>query len=91
MATEKILKSLYVSEYKEHAPPLHNLVRLAKEAGLEPDEHQIDALIRITTYNIEARYPDIKSAFRKKCTSEFTMKEMNIIKEVFGWIKSRLP
>jgi HEPN domain-containing protein len=90
LAIEKILKSLYVIKHKEHAPPLHNLVRLAKEAGLGPDEHQIDALIRITTYNIEARYPDIKSAFRKKCTFEFTMKEMNLIKEIFGWVKSRL-
>ena len=78
-------------KHKIHAPPLHNLVRLAKEARLEPDEHQIDALIRITAYNIEARYPDIKLAFRKKCTSEFTMKEMSIIKEINVWIKSRLP
>jgi len=91
LAIEKILKALYVIEHKEHAPQLHNLVRLTKESGLEPDEHQIDALIRITTYNIEARYPDIKSAFRKKCTSEFTMKEMDLIKEIFRWIKSRLP
>ncbi len=91
LAIEKILKALYVIEYKEHAPLLHNLVRLAKEAGLEPDEHQLDALIRVTAYNIEARYPDVKSAFRNKCTPEFTMKEMNIIKEIIQWIKSRLP
>jgi HEPN domain-containing protein len=90
LAIEKILKSLYVIERKEHAPPLHNLVRLAKEAGLSPDEKRIDTLIRITTYNIEARYPDIKSAFRKKCTSDFTINEMKIIKEIFQWIKCQL-
>ena len=91
LATEKILKALYVISKGEHAPPIHNLVRLAKEAGLELDEHRMDAFIRITAYNIEARYPDLKMAFRKKCTSEFTMKEMNTIKEIFVWIKSRLP
>ena len=91
LAIEKILKALYVIEHKEHAPLLHNLLRLAREAGLEPDQHQIDALIRITAYNIEARYPDIKSSFRKKCTAEFTMKEMNTIKEIIKWINSQLP
>lgn len=90
LAIEKILKALYVVEHKEHAPPLHNLVRLAKVAGLELDEYRLDALIRITSYNIESRYPDIKAAFRKKCTADFTIKEMQKIKENFQWIKSRL-
>jgi HEPN domain-containing protein len=90
LAIEKILKAAYVAKHKEHAPLLHNLVRLAKIAGLELDENSTDALIRITSYNIESRYPDIKAAFRKKCTSEFTIKEMKIIKEYHKWIKSQL-
>ena len=45
----------------------------------------------ITAYNIETRYPDLKLAFRKKCAHEFTIKEMNTIKEIFQWIKSQLP
>lgn len=91
LAIEKILKAIYVAKNNKHAPPLHNLVRLAKIAGVELDDYRIDALIRITGYNIESRYPDIKTIFRKKCTLEFTMREMKIIKENFEWIKSRLP
>ena len=29
LAVEKILKALYVKTSKEHAPPIHNLLRLA--------------------------------------------------------------
>jgi HEPN domain-containing protein len=72
LAVEKILKSLYVVHHKEHAPPIHNLLRLAKAAGLKPDRAKADMLIKITAFNIEARYPDIKRAFRQKCAPEFT-------------------
>jgi len=91
LAVEKILKALYVAHHREHAPPLHNLLRLAKTAGLNPDEVKVDALIRITAFNIEARYPDLKRAFRQKCTAEFTNNQMDIIKEVFQWVRSQLP
>ncbi len=91
LAVEKILKALYVAHHREHAPPLHNLLRLAKTAGLNPDEVKVDALIRITAFNIEARYPDLKRAFRQKCTAEFTNNQMHIIKEVFQWVRSQLP
>ncbi len=91
LAVEKILKSLYVIRRREHAPPVHNLLRLAKAAGLEPDEGRVDSLIRITAFNIEARYPDVKRSFRQKCTAEFAGQQMKIIKEVFQWVKSLLP
>ena len=91
LAVEKLLKALYVARREEHAPPIHNLFRLATSAGLEPDKIKVDALIRITAFNIEARYPDVKRAFRQKCTAEFTSREMQLIKEVFQWLKSLLP
>ena len=91
LAIEKIFKALYIVNKKEHAPPLHNLLRLAKEAGLDPDESKTDSLLRITAFNIEARYPDLKRTFRKKCTFEFTNNQMDLIKEIFQWAKSRLP
>jgi HEPN domain-containing protein len=91
LAVEKVLKALYAGKRNEHAPPIHNLLRLARAAGLEPDEAQTDALITITAFNIEARYPDIKRAFRERCTPEFTAHQMATIKEVFQWLKSLLP
>lgn len=91
LAVEKLLKALHIVFRGEHAPPIHNLLRLAGSAGLKLDEVKADALIRITGFNIEARYPDVKRAFRKKCTAEFTGNQMNVIKEVSQWLKSLLP
>jgi hypothetical protein len=42
-------------------------------------------------FDIEARYPDVKRAFRKKCTAEFSIREMQLIKEIFQWLTSLLP
>ena len=42
-------------------------------------------------FNIEARYPDMKRAFRKKCTGEFSVREMQLIKEIFQWLTSLFP
>lgn len=91
LAIEKLLKGLYVAKRAEHAPPIHNLVRLVKAAGIKADDSRIEALIMITAFNIESRYPDIKRSFRRKCNREFTTEQMKKIKEIFEWLKSLLP
>jgi hypothetical protein len=63
---------------------------LAKAAGLESNEAQTEALITITAFNIEARYPDFKRSFRQKCTAEYTACQMATIKELFVWLRSGL-
>ncbi len=90
LALEKMLKALCVKELRDHAPPIHNLVRLAKIAGIELDEQAENDLLTITAFNIESRYPDIKSSFRKKCTHDFTTLQMAIIKRYFEWLQSQL-
>lgn len=90
LAVEKMLKGLHAVRQNQHAPPIHNLLRLAKAAGLEPDEAQTEILIRITAFNIEARYPDPKREFRRKCTPEYAAEQMAAIREVLAWLKSHL-
>ena len=90
LAVEKILKALYVNKKKKHAPPTHNLQRLAREAGLTLDGGKNQTLLLITSFNIEARYPDIKRSFRKKCTKEFTLEQMQVIRETFQWLKKMM-
>lgn len=87
LAVEKILKAIYVQNKNEHAPPIHNLLRLWKLAEISLDKNMIGHLNLITSFNIEARYPDIKRSFRKKCTKEFTAEKMEIIKDIFKWLK----
>jgi len=91
LAVEKMLKAIYAQHLHNHAPLIHNLLRLARLSGLEPDEAQTEALLTITAFNIEARYPDLKRAFRAKCTAEFTAQQMTSIQEILLWLKAQLP
>ncbi len=90
LAIEKILKALIATDTDKQTPRSHNLLRLAQQAHIELTEEQQHTLIRITAFNLESRYPDYKKEFRKKCTLQFTEMEMNKIKEVFAWLKSKL-
>ncbi len=88
LALEKLLKALCVVACEDHAPPVHNLVRLAKIARLHLDEKTENDFVTITAFNIESRYPDFKRSFRKKCTQEFTQKHMLLIKGYYKWLQS---
>ncbi len=90
LAVEKIIKAVLVKNTNQQVPRSHNLLRLAQEAHMEITEDQKRTLIRITAFNLEARYPDYKKEFRKKCTLQFTATELRKIKEVFSWLKSNL-
>ncbi len=46
------------------------------------------SVVLVTSFNIEARYPDIQRSFRRKCTKEFTQTQMEKIKELFAWLKT---
>ena len=84
LAIEKLLKAIYVKNVDENVPRSHNLPKIAKAARLDVSDEMQDDLIRITAFNIEARYPDYKREFRKKCTAEFTATELKKSLEVFA-------
>ena len=86
LAIEKLLKALHVIKQRDHAPSIHNLLRLAKLAGILVPEDRKDALIEISAYNIEARYPDFTRAFREKCNAEYAEKQISMIKETYQWL-----
>ena len=88
LAVEKELKGVHALRRGQHAPPIHNLLRLAKAAGLAPNEAQNELLIRITAFNIEARYPDPEHGFRRRCTPDYAAEQMAAIREVLAWLKS---
>jgi HEPN domain-containing protein len=90
LAIEKLLKALYAARHHEHAPPIHNLVRLAKAAGIDLGESQADSLVTITAFNVEARYPDMKRSFRQMCTAEYAGRQMESVKGIFAWLRSQI-
>lgn len=84
---EKLLKACYIKYVDEKVPLTHDLLRLAKSAGLNIDNEIADILDLITTFNISARYPDYKQVFYKKCTRSFTENNLKMIEGVRKWLK----
>lgn len=63
-----------------------NLSKLANTALLKFDEDQKNLLDVITSFNLEARYPDYKNEFYKKCDYKFTSEHINQIKDLRLWL-----
>jgi HEPN domain-containing protein len=90
LAVEKLLKAYYVRVKEKKVPYIHDLYKLALECGVELSEDQKDALQYITLFNIQARYEDYKRDFYKKCTKEFTIKNIERIEELRKWLKEKI-
>lgn len=90
LTLEKYLKAVFV-KIKEDTPPLtHRLVYLAEKCELALSEDQMELLEAVTDFNLEARYPDEKFSFQKKCTKVFTTQYLNQIEEMKQWLQKML-
>jgi HEPN domain-containing protein len=90
LVIEKLVKAIYVKNVAINPPRTHDLLRLAEKAELSLSEEQQDILDLITTFNINARYPDYNQMFYLKCTAEFTSEKIAKIKEFRTWLKTIL-
>jgi len=79
LVIEKLLKAYYIKKIDINPPLVHILLRIAERSKLDLTEEQKDFLVTVTTFNIQARYNDIKMDFYKTCTKEFRK-----------WIKKKL-
>lgn len=91
LTLEKMLKAVIASRQDETPPLTHRLPFLAERAGLELSLEQLELLEAVTDFNLEARYPDEKFSFQKKCTREFTASYLAQIEEMQRWLRQRLP
>lgn len=90
LTVEKILKAIYVKRRNDAPPFSHNLTYLSEKAGVELNEEHLELLEEISDYNLEARYPDDKMSFFKKCTKKFTANKLKQIEEVRKWLLQEL-
>ncbi len=90
LVIEKILKAHFVNDNEKIAPKTHDIVYLAKNTMIEFDYDKIRLLDVIKDFNMEARYPDDKFSFYKKCTKEFTEDYLNQIIGLYEWLKSQI-
>ena len=58
LALEKVIKAILAQRSKQLIPRSHNLLRLAQEVDIIIADDMKRSLIRITTFNLESRYPD---------------------------------
>ncbi len=90
LTLEKLLKGLCVQLSGENPPRSHRLVYLAEKADLILDEAHIEILEVVTDFNLEARYPDEKFSFYKRCTKEFTKEHLDKIEEMKTWLLQKI-
>ena len=86
LSLEKILKGLVFVKTGQHALPIHDLVKLSHQAKLPLNNSQIDELSEIATFNVAARYDNIKRDFYHKATEDFATVWLNKTKEIFLWL-----
>jgi HEPN domain-containing protein len=60
LVIEKLLKAVAVKNDIRNIPKIHDLNKLAVSAGIDADDSMKDLFDIITSFNIEARYPDYK-------------------------------
>lgn len=72
LSLEKILKAYHYHSKDSHPLLIHDMVVLAKKAGLKIDDELNDDLKEISSFSIKARYEEYKTMFRKKATKDFT-------------------
>ncbi len=90
LSLEKTLKALYTSRKNKTPPLTHRLVYLAEAVDLEISEEQLELLEIVTDFNLEARYPDEKFSFKKKCTENFTKGYLKKIEEMNKWLQRKI-
>lgn len=90
LTLEKILKAYYVKSVGGNPPLTHRLVYLAEKTGLELSDERMELLEIVTDFNLEARYPDEKFSFYKRCTREFTVLYLDRIEEMKEWLIQKI-
>jgi HEPN domain-containing protein len=90
LVIEKLLKGYFVIKTGKNPPFLHNLLKIAEKSGIEISDENKLLLDEISTYNLNARYDNVKKEFYKKCDSRFTSLKLKEIKKIRKWIKGQL-
>ncbi|MBM2814153.1 MAG: hypothetical protein HW421_915 [Ignavibacteria bacterium] len=91
LALEKLLKALWIQANQQAFPPkIHNLMKLAEQAGIELTEEQVEFFRLVNQFHLEARYQEYKDDFQKIATKEFSNHNLIKIKEVCLWLKSQI-
>lgn len=90
LALEKLLKAMVIRDTSQHAPYTHSLPALAGKLKMEIPEDIKEKLMLFMEFHFEARYPDEKTKFYKKCTKNYAEHNLIEIRKVYVWLKKQL-
>mgnify|MGYP000333130340 CR=1 FL=1 len=90
LSLEKLLKGIIVYKTKKQSTYSHDLLLLAKKAKVQVSKEQKEQLNEITTFNVRARYDDIKQKFHKKATKRYSAEYLEKSKKLRLWLKKYL-
>ena len=90
-AIEKAMKAVYVHFYDTVPPRKHDLLSLAKDAGIYNELKRSEwkqTLARLSSMYILSRYPDSENSFN---FNKDKVKEiLSITNEVISWLKTKM-
>ncbi len=90
-AIEKVIKA-FINNLGEEILPIHNLRRLAENAGLikELNEEQLIKMDFLSQYYITARYKEDIAELSRGMTKEFSADIIIFTKELIKWIMQQM-
>ena len=91
LTIEKLLKAIFVNKFDEAPPYTHRLVFLTEKVDLDMSPERLELIEVITDFHLEARYPDEKFSFFKKCTREFAKEYLKRIGGLRRWLLKQVP
>lgn len=90
--TEKMLKAYFTYTQNSFPPYIHNLSKLAMQAGLDSEfsEQQKDLLEELEPLNIETRYPSYREQLLKSLSPQRCERLIDNTSELKIWIREKL-
>jgi len=89
-AVEKMLKGVIAKRTEALPPRLHNLIRLAEHAEVEPEKEQTDFMRALSGYYIQTRYPDEIAALSRDLSRQMAQEVLNETEAMVQWLSSMI-
>ena len=89
-AVEKMLKGVIAKLTQEMPPRIHNLMQLAKRAGLEPDAEQSLLMRELSEYYIQSRYPEEIDPLSSSLGHEIAHQTLQRTERTVEWLSSMI-
>jgi len=83
LVLEKLAKAHWVRNNQENIPPkVHNIVWLLEQAAIDLGVETMDFLEGFNKFQLSGRYPDYLHKMDKLCTKDYTIEQLDKVKDI---------